>query len=126
MRYLNCWDNKNFWGAKSGPLTHASAVKRLNISAYRLEYKYWCECNFFSDQTSRKDNGVCLDDEYRVSKWRLKLALDSGYYPKFGSWVVTRINPRIVKIFLSFKIFGSTHNILFLKFRSTFSSRNLL
>ena len=27
MRYLNCWDNKNFWGAKSGPLTHAWAVK---------------------------------------------------------------------------------------------------
>ena len=27
MRYLNCWDNKNFWGAKSGPLTHASSVK---------------------------------------------------------------------------------------------------
>ena len=27
MRYLNFWDNKNFWGAKSGPLTHASSVK---------------------------------------------------------------------------------------------------
>ena len=27
MRYLNCWDNKNFWGAKSGPLTNASSVK---------------------------------------------------------------------------------------------------
>ena len=27
MRYLNCWDNKNFWGARTGPLTHASAVK---------------------------------------------------------------------------------------------------
>ena len=26
MRYLNYWDNKNFWGAKSGPLTHASSV----------------------------------------------------------------------------------------------------
>ena len=28
MRYLNCWDNKNFWGAKSGPLTHASSVNK--------------------------------------------------------------------------------------------------
>ena len=26
MRYLNCWDNKNFWGARTGPLTHASSV----------------------------------------------------------------------------------------------------
>ena len=30
MRYLNCWDNKNFWGAKSGPLTHASSVKGID------------------------------------------------------------------------------------------------
>ena len=29
MRYLNYWDNKNFWGAKSGPLTHAWAVKLI-------------------------------------------------------------------------------------------------
>ena len=29
MRYLNCWDNKNFWGAKFGPLTHAWAVKGI-------------------------------------------------------------------------------------------------
>ena len=29
MRCLNFWDNKNFWGAKSSPLTHASAVKCL-------------------------------------------------------------------------------------------------
>ena len=28
---LNYWDNKNFWGAKSGPLTHASSVKVLLI-----------------------------------------------------------------------------------------------
>ena len=26
MRYLNYWENKNFRGAKSGPLTHASSV----------------------------------------------------------------------------------------------------
>ena len=32
MRYLNYWDNKNFWGAKSGPLTHASSVKRKILS----------------------------------------------------------------------------------------------
>ena len=31
MRCLNCWDNKNFWGAKSGPLTHASAIKNWKI-----------------------------------------------------------------------------------------------
>ena len=31
MRCLNCWDNKNFWGGKFGPLTHASAVNRLSI-----------------------------------------------------------------------------------------------
>ena len=29
MRYLNYWDNKNFWGAKSGPLTHASSVNTI-------------------------------------------------------------------------------------------------
>ena len=29
IRYLNYWDNKNFWGAKSGPLTHASSVNHF-------------------------------------------------------------------------------------------------
>ena len=27
MRYLNCWDNKNFWGAKSVPPSPATSVK---------------------------------------------------------------------------------------------------
>ena len=31
MRYLNYWDNKNFRGAKSGPLTHASSVN-INLN----------------------------------------------------------------------------------------------
>ena len=31
MRCLNCWDNKKFWGAKSDQLTHASAVKYVNM-----------------------------------------------------------------------------------------------
>ena len=29
-----CWDNKNFWGAKSGPLTHAWAVKYIKFYYY--------------------------------------------------------------------------------------------
>ena len=29
IRCLNFWDNKKFWGAKSGPLTHASAVNQI-------------------------------------------------------------------------------------------------
>ena len=36
MRCLNCWDNKKFWGAKSGPLTHASAVKHLMDSSIHI------------------------------------------------------------------------------------------
>ena len=32
MRCLNWWDNKKFWGAKSGPLTHTSAVKNYYIT----------------------------------------------------------------------------------------------
>ena len=39
MRYLNCWDNKNFWGARTGPLTHASAVK--STFQYTIEYTSW-------------------------------------------------------------------------------------
>ena len=35
MRYLNYWDNKNFWGAKFGPLTHASSV-----NYYRCSFQY--------------------------------------------------------------------------------------
>ena len=35
MRYLNFWDNKIFWGAKFGPLTHASSVK-----SYNTKYNY--------------------------------------------------------------------------------------
>ena len=31
LRCLNFWDNKNFWGAESGSLTHASAVNRKSI-----------------------------------------------------------------------------------------------
>ena len=27
MRCLNFWDNKNFWGAKSGPPSPATSVK---------------------------------------------------------------------------------------------------
>ena len=38
MRYLNYWDHKNFWGAKSGPLTHAWAVKCVCLSTF---YVYW-------------------------------------------------------------------------------------
>ena len=51
MRYLNFWDNKNFWGAKFGPLTHASSVNfdfifkfnmfdklALFASGYRLDF----------------------------------------------------------------------------------------
>ena len=42
MRYLNCWDNKNFWGAQTGPLTHASAVK---FTSRRIWKKFFhCMC----------------------------------------------------------------------------------
>ena len=38
---LNCWDNKNFWGAKSGPLTHSSAVKSVTTCVgYALEEQF--------------------------------------------------------------------------------------
>ena len=43
MRCLNFWDNKNFWGAKSGPLTHASAVNlKMKKSFCFLSF-----CNIF-------------------------------------------------------------------------------
>ena len=45
MRYLNCWDNKNFFGAKSGPLTHASSV--IDDSALK-EIVYLNICLLFS------------------------------------------------------------------------------
>ena len=37
MRYLNCWANKNFWGARTGPLTHASAVN-YNLQIASLSF----------------------------------------------------------------------------------------
>ena len=41
MRYLNYWDNKNFWGAKSGPLTHASSVKFIQKYVRILKADIW-------------------------------------------------------------------------------------
>ena len=42
MRYLNCWDNKNFWGAKFGPLTHAWAVNCIYVKYITyLTFKYF-------------------------------------------------------------------------------------
>ena len=41
MRYLNYWDNRNFGGAKSGPLTHASSVKNENDCVYNLKYNVY-------------------------------------------------------------------------------------
>ena len=35
MRCLNFWDNKKFWGAKSGPLSHASAVNSKIIFQFK-------------------------------------------------------------------------------------------
>ena len=45
MRCLNFWDNKNFWGAKSGPLAHASSVnnvkKTYKNNYYLLLFQTW-------------------------------------------------------------------------------------
>ena len=38
IRCLNFWDNKIFWGARTGPLTHASSVK-YHKPNYRLGEK---------------------------------------------------------------------------------------
>ena len=47
MRYLNCWDNNNFWGAKSGPLTHASSVKILPRLCLTLWHSITCIASSF-------------------------------------------------------------------------------
>ena len=41
MRYLNCWDNKNFFGAKSGPLTHASSVKYFLLAKMKKIFQIY-------------------------------------------------------------------------------------
>ena len=41
MRCLNIWDNKIFWGAKSGPLTHAWAVNPFQKYIQDQEYRRW-------------------------------------------------------------------------------------
>ena len=58
MRYLNYWDNKNFWGARTGPLTHASAVNAFFIVSsdhffIRLVLKYlvWSSPMFFLNKS---------------------------------------------------------------------------
>ena len=55
MRYLNYWDNKNFWGAKSGPLTHAWAVNNNifptpveNSVKFILKFTYSLACSALS------------------------------------------------------------------------------
>ena len=58
MRCLNFWDNKIFWGAKSGPLTHASAVKSFFFSKI-VEFSFsdfsptmWCRRIFYIKRLS--------------------------------------------------------------------------
>ena len=53
MRYLNYWDNKNFWGAKSGPLTHASSVKVYFSMSWIEKQKYIGKCILFEIRPKR-------------------------------------------------------------------------
>ena len=57
MRYLNCWDNKNFFGAKSGPLTHASSVNN-NQRPSNLIY-FTVDLNMF---LSENEKGIKFQD----------------------------------------------------------------
>ena len=66
MRYLNCWDNKNFWGARTGPLTHASAVKHFKIG--HLLYKF-CSIWRLNSSCQNQKLKLCFDAMALLAWW---------------------------------------------------------
>ena len=96
MRYLNFWDSKNFWGAKSGPLTHASSVNPFNI--YFLN---WMRNSSFFTQityslTPSISNLVKDEARYFIKRfaWRLNEIRGSSSFEEVhlfrGVWLAER------------------------------------
>ena len=69
MRYLNCWDNKNFWGGQSVPPSPATSVKaNAGLLHYFFHFSILCHLYFHPQCTRKKKYVFC---NYQLLKYNI-------------------------------------------------------
>ena len=98
MRYLNYWDNKNFLGAKSGPLTHASSVKYI-LTCKMIRHKYSSDNQSNQNTSLMKGHSfLCFCIKFQCYWIEFSVNLILIYYlvnfGKIDSWISTHITAK--------------------------------